>query len=289
MRLQNADSKDAECHTCSKKDHIACRSKLKTKSNSPCQEVVKETSRHKPSTVWESWLYKLWNGRFSLVQVERACFKPYPSTSQSRKQVTDHGAEYRSSSVNYLWNYSKGNVSQLEAAQVKLTLKAYTDEPMQNTGQLNVHIQYGSISAPLVLVVVTTDRPSLFGRNWLKYISPDWNWITTIWVKSSGLDALLQKHELLFKEEVGIVQPQKTTLYVKPDSIPRFLKPHPVPFTIKDAIGQELDRLEKQGIIRKVDSSAWAAPIVADRCTILFVWRLQGHDKSIWPLTSIPG
>ena len=95
------------------------------------------------------------------------------------------------------------------------------------------------------------------------YICLDWNQITTIWVKSSGLDALLQKHDLLFKEEVGTVKPQKATLHVKPDAIPRFFKPRPVPFAIKDAIGQELDRLEKQGIIRKVDSSDWAAPIVA--------------------------
>lgn len=37
----------------------------------------------------------------------------------------------------------------------------------------------------------------------------------------------------------------------------------PYPFAVKDAIGQELDRLEKQGIIEKVDHSDWAAPIVA--------------------------
>ena len=34
-------------------------------------------------------------------------------------------------------------------------------------------------------------------------------------------------------------------------------------FTIRDAIGHELDRLEKQRIIRKVTHSEWAAPIVA--------------------------
>ena len=41
-----------------------------------------------------------------------------------------------------------------------------------------------------------------------------------------------------------------------------FFKPRPVPFAIKDAIGKKLDRLEQQAIIRKVDSSDWAAPIV---------------------------
>ena len=46
------------------------------------------------------------------------------------------------------------------------------------------------------------------------------------------------------------------------DATPRFFKPQPVPFAIKDAISQELDRLEKQGIISKVPHSQWATPIV---------------------------
>ena len=37
----------------------------------------------------------------------------------------------------------------------------------------------------------------------------------------------------------------------------------PVPFAIRDAVGQELDRLEKQGILQRVDHREWAAPIVA--------------------------
>ena len=42
---------------------------------------------------------------------------------------------------------------------------------------------------------------------------------------------------------------------------PKFFKPRTIPFAIKVAVGKELDRLE-QGIIRKVDHSEWAAPIV---------------------------
>jgi hypothetical protein len=33
-----------------------------------------------------------------------------------------------------------------------------------------------------------------------------------------------------------------------------------MPYAIKDAVGQELDRLESQSIIKKVDTSDWAAP-----------------------------
>ena len=47
-----------------------------------------------------------------------------------------------------------------------LVLEAYTEEPMQVVGQLNVLVKYGTQEAKLVLVVVGGNGPSLFGCNW---------------------------------------------------------------------------------------------------------------------------
>ena len=91
---------------------------------------------------------------------------------------------------------------------------------------------------------------------------------------SQLLESLLDKHENLFKEELGTIQPYQATLQIKKDASPKFFKPRPVPFALKfykprpvpfalkDTIGQEQDRLEKQGVIKKVDTSEWAAPIM---------------------------
>ena len=133
---------------------------------------------------------------------------------------------------------------------------------MQIVGQLNVRVQYGEQTASLVLVVVAGNGPSLFGRNWLKYIRLDWGRIASVQHKPNSLQTLLQKHKSLFNEELGTVKPYRATLHIKPDATPKFFKPRSVPFAIKDAVGQELDRLEQQGIIEKVDHSEWAAPIV---------------------------
>ena len=51
-------------------------------------------------------------------------------------------------------------------------------------------------------------------------------------------------------------------LTLKPDTTPVFKKPRPVPFTLRDTLSQELDRLESDGIVEKVDHSDWASPIV---------------------------
>ena len=73
---------------------------------------------------------------------------------------------------------------------------------------------------------------------------------------------MLPQQQSVFKDELGTIQGVKAKLYVKPDSKPKFFKPRPVPHALKEAIEQELDRLESMGVIEKVRYSEWAAPIV---------------------------
>ena len=73
----------------------------------------------------------------------------------------------------------------------------------------------------------------------------------------------MQRHEQLFAEGLGTVEPCKVSLQVQYGAKPRFFKYRPVPFAVRDAVGKELDWLEQQGIPQKVCNSDWAAPVVA--------------------------
>ena len=73
---------------------------------------------------------------------------------------------------------------------------------------------------------------------------------------------LLEDHNALFKDELGSIHPFTATLHVNQDAHPKFYKPRPMPFALKGIVGQELDRLEEQGALKKVEFSEWAAPIV---------------------------
>ncbi len=52
------------------------------------------------------------------------------------------------------------------------------------------------------------------------------------------------------------------SLQLKPGTTPKFVKARPPPFALKEAIEQELSRLEEEGIIEKVRHSQWASPVV---------------------------
>ena len=107
-------------------------------------------------------------------------------------------------------------------------------------------------TSKLPLQILKGNGPDLFGRNWLKNIKLNWGSIKKI---SCDLDSMLCRHQSVFKDELG-------KLFVKPESKPKFFKPRQVPYALKGAIEQELDRLENMGVIEKVRYSERVAPIV---------------------------
>ena len=61
---------------------------------------------------------------------------------------------------------------------------------------------------------------------------------------------------------LGTITPMQAHLTLTQGATPKFKPPRTVPFAIREAVERELDRLEAEGILQKVDYSAWAAPIV---------------------------
>ena len=64
-------------------------------------------------------------------------------------------------------------------------------------------------------------------------------------------------------DELGTIRPLTAKLHVNVENNPKFYKPRTVPYTLKNAIDDELSRLEREGILEKVTHSEWATPIVA--------------------------
>ena len=78
----------------------------------------------------------------------------------------------------------------------------------------------------------------------------------------SQKDCLLGKFDKVFKDEPGEINTFEAALHLKEYVVSKFCKARTVPFALKEAIEQELNHLEQNGIIEKVSYSPWAAPIV---------------------------
>ena len=159
---------------------------------------------------------------------------------------------------------SKFPEAKLQPATVKL--KTYTGEPLEVLGELPVEVQYQKQSPKqLSIVVVKGNGPSLLGRNWLEDIRLDWQHIASVVAAQkpfAKLDTLLEKYTEVFSEALGTIKPFQAKLFLKEGAKPKFCRSRPVPYAMKVAVEQELDRLENVGVLEKVDFSDWATPVV---------------------------
>ena len=125
-------------------------------------------------------------------------------------------------------------------------------------------MEYEGQKASLTLTVVAGDGPSLLGRNWLQLMKLNWHSIKAVNTpKDDSLNYLLDKFSDVFTGKLGTIKSFSAKLSLKAGEEPKFFKPRSVPYAVRGAIDEELDRLEQQDILEKVTHSEWATPIVA--------------------------
>ena len=154
--------------------------------------------------------------------------------------------------------------SNLPLKKSQVLFKTYSGEQMSVIGDADVRVQYEQQMQDLVLTAVAGDRPCLLGRNWLQHLTFNWRDIRAVSQHAVGsLEYLLDKYGDLFVEELGTIKPFSAKLHVNPQDKTKFYKTRTVPYALKSAIDDELDCLEREGILEEVTHSEWATPIVA--------------------------
>eukprot|EP00731_Ephydatia_muelleri_P001678 Em0001g1678a len=73
---------------------------------------------------------------------------------------------------------------------------------------------------------------------------------------------VLDRHSLLFKDELGTIKGVTAKIYMDPTAHPQFFKPRPLPLALKASVEKELEKLQRENVISPVQFSDWAAPVV---------------------------
>ena len=83
--------------------------------------------------------------------------------------------------------------------------------------------------------------PSLFGRDWLLHLTLDWKSLHRVALAPTLAD-LLDCHKGLFCDELGTLKGITAKLHVDPQSRPRFYKPRPVLYAMREQVARTGDR-----------------------------------------------
>lgn len=166
-------------------------------------------------------------------------------------------------------------VDKLHSSDTKLV--SYCGAEITVLGYFGVCVNSGIESRDLKLYVVESKRKPLLGREWLRELKFDWNKIlnekqnaqfvssikqlhtTRI---SERIEQLKQKYSTVFEKSMGRIEGVQARIRLQPNAEPIFVKARKLPFALREAVEKELDDLERNGIVQKVDSARWATPIV---------------------------
>ena len=151
-----------------------------------------------------------------------------------------------------------------------LKLKTYTGEIVSPQGVASVDVVYQDQQSRLPITVVEGNVPNLLGRDWLSQLRLRWEELFPLDRRLNVLEdvqgpvaELVAKFPGVFTNELGCLKNFKVNIPVPEGTQPKYCKTRPVPYAMKSRVEEELDRLEKQGVWKRVQYSKWAAPMVA--------------------------
>lgn len=167
----------------------------------------------------------------------------------------------------------QAHFSRLKLQSTAVMLKTYTGERITPMGLISVKVEYGDQQRVLPLYVIERGGAPLFGREWLREIQLDWQSIkemqvTTVNENQSSrsttekLNKILSNAGQVFQDGIGTLKHLKAQIVLDDNAVPKFHKARPIPYALRPKVENELQRLENEGILSKVDWAEWATPIV---------------------------
>ncbi|GFV12572.1 retrovirus-related Pol polyprotein from transposon 412 [Trichonephila clavipes] len=158
---------------------------------------------------------------------------------------------------------TNGKISNKQIKPTNIVFKTYKGDSIIPLGYVTVRVQYKNQKVNLNLYIVKENLDTILGREWLYKIHLDWPAIKAFRAKTEqNLNNLLREYKDIFDDKLGEINNYEAKLKLRHGVKPIFCRVRTVPFALKGRVENEIDRLEKEGIIEKVDSSEWATPVV---------------------------
>lgn len=168
-------------------------------------------------------------------------------------------------------SFYKKYCSNLPLHDTKTVLTTYSGQQLSTDGLVKVDVNYNGQQKIMKLHIISQGVCALFGRDWLSQIQIDWKEIANGRKKNAdisvhsvsvatSLEQVLEKHSPLFSSGLGCYNGPPISFSVTKDA--PFFKARNVPYAIQPQVERALNKMETDGVIKKVSTATTAAPIV---------------------------
>ena len=260
--------KDAECYRCHRYGHVQWRcNSNKNKSNHNRQAVKYVDKTGSPeSSEHDSEGEEDFSNIYSLTGcvAGKGALPPEITVNVDVEGETLQLVVDTAAPVSVIpFKVYKKHFTHMPLKRPDIHLESYSQTRINVHGVLQVQVKYMEQNHTLPLYVVDGEV-SLLGRQWLQHLKLNWN-VLALQHKNNAIDAmdkLLKECDTVFAPSIGTVKGFQAEIKIQEGASPVFHRPRPVPYAIRQQVADELDRLEKEGIIEKINRCEWAAPIV---------------------------
>lgn len=143
-----------------------------------------------------------------------------------------------------------------------LKMCLYDGHKISPVGYFKISAEYNNLCKLIKIYVVKNGGPPLLGRDFMSafdlVLTTKLNHLNT----DCDIHSLLEQYPDLWRNELGSFNKFEVHLKLKENSVPKFFKPRPVPFALKDKVEKELNRLVDLGILVPITHSQYATPVV---------------------------
>lgn len=160
------------------------------------------------------------------------------------------------SETSYLKNFSSFRLQRDQTI-----LRGYDGGSFRPKGYVMLNVKYKNMSNPIKFYVVGGAAADILGRDWIRAFGVRIELVNQVSIENE-MTKLIEKFPEVFTDRLGNYSRSIINIKLKNDASPVYMKHRNVPFAYKNSVFQELDRLEREGVIEPVDNSDWATPLV---------------------------
>nr|XP_029709454.1 uncharacterized protein K02A2.6-like [Aedes albopictus] len=153
-----------------------------------------------------------------------------------------------------------------------MSLVSYSGNTIKLRGMCTVSVQYAGKVHRLLLYVADNRKHPLLGRSWMKVLRLDvskfYDEVHSVVDNSvkcttdESVKKLIARYSSVCADSMGKIIGLTAKLRLKPNAHPVYIKARPVPFSLRSAVEQEIEKLVDEGVLEKVNHSDWATPVV---------------------------
>ncbi|KAK9877369.1 hypothetical protein WA026_017765 [Henosepilachna vigintioctopunctata] len=158
--------------------------------------------------------------------------------------------------------FYKINLANIEIVKTNKIFKLYNGDSILPLGYIDCLMSFNNSCKKFrIFVIRQAYGPPLLGRDFFTQFNLNISELNSI--SLNKVQYLINKFGTVFDDTLGTFNKGYISIKLKSEKMePKFFRPRPLPFAMKEKVELELNRLLKLGVIEPVNYSPWGTPIV---------------------------